>query len=436
MSAPRMDATPGTVPAFLLYGSNKVLTRYPELYRTLKDRGLTPLVLTEPDEREGRLPQLMNDPSHLLSSIGEVGFHERDDLDGILHTVAQWTDRYSIAGGFSIGEYFVEASVVVNDYLGVPTPGLRAGRVCRNKHLQRVYLADFSPRSWMVTPKRRADDSALPDLADGVIKPVGRNSSSGVYRFTGRTDMRRHLCSYPDHEVLLVEEFVEGNEVSVEALVQHGKVIFSGITQKFVGDGFVEVGHEFPADLSPAHTRALLDANERILARLDFRDGISHAEFKITNEGEVRLMEIAARFPGDSIVGLYNLATGAALTTAIVDIALGYPAAHPEPVRHAKQVFVVPEPGTLTDVVAGGDLGTEVRWYDEAWMWPELLETSADAPPELRVIMCDKAVGDAVGEMENSFDRVLTFVVDAPTRRELREFATTVEAAIDVRTVP
>ncbi|MEK8227356.1 hypothetical protein NKG05_16560 [Oerskovia sp. M15] len=49
--------------------------------------------------------------------------------------------------------------------------------------------------------------------------------------------------------------------------------------------------------------------------------------------------------------------------------------------------------------------------------------------------MCDKSVGDTVGPLESSFDRALTFVVDAPSRSELHDFATTVEASIDIRTV-
>lgn len=421
--------------AFLLYGSNKVLTRYPELYRALADRGLTPLVITEPDERDGQLPGLVDDPSHPLSAIGDVKYHERDDLDGILKTVARWSAVYSIVGGFSIGEYFVEPSTIVNDYLGLRSPGLRAGRVCRNKHLQRLYLRDFSPRSWMIAPDDRDDDARIPDLRSGVVKPVGRNSSSGVVRFTSSSELRRQLLTYPSDEVLLIEEYVSGNEVSVEALVQNGRVIFSGITQKFVGAGFVEVGHEFPADLTTAQSEALLEANEQILARLDFRDGISHAEFKVTPSGDIYLMEIAARFPGDSIVGLYNLATGKPLADTIVDIALGRSAAHPAPTRFAKQIFVTPQPGILTDVVTHGELDTRVTWYAETWMWPELLETWAQAPAELRVIMCDKSVGDSVGTLESSFDRALTFVVDASSRVELHDLAATVEASIDIRTV-
>lgn len=425
-------ATAGT-PAFLLYGSNKVLTRYPELYRALADRGLVPLVVTGPEERDGRLPALVDDPSHPLSAIAEVAYHERTDLDGILDSVAGWSSRYAIVGGLSIGEYYVEPSTVVNDYLGLRSPGLRAGRVCRNKHHQRLYLREFSPRSVMIPVGPRDADTPVPDLEHGVVKPVGRNSSSGVLRFSGTDELRRHLQTYPEDEVLLVEEYVGGNEVSVEALVQDGRVIFTGITQKFVGDGFVEVGHEVPADLPAAHSAALVEANTRVLALLDFRDGISHAEYKVTDDGRVVLVEIAARFPGDGIVSLYNLATGKALADTIVDVALGRDAAHPAPARYAKQVFVTPPHGTLADVVADEALGADVTWYAEAFMWPEMHEPRTGAPASLRVIMVDKSVGDTVGDLESSFDRALTFVVDAASRDELADLAATVETSIDVR---
>ena len=421
--------------AFLLYGSNKVLTRYPELYQALRDRGLKPLVITEPQERHGELPELIRNPAHPLSDIVAVGYHDRTDFEGILGTGSAWRGEYTIVGGFSIGEYFVEPSIIVNDYLGLPSPGLRAGRVCRNKHLQRLYLEEFSPRWRRVAPTQREEAITSAALSSGIVKPVGRNSSSGVYRFSTVEDLSEQIQTYPADETLLIEQHISGNEVSVEALVQGGKVIFSGVTQKYVGGGFVEVGHEFPADLPEWQTRALVDTNERILTRLGFENGISHAEYKIDPGGNVYLIEIAARFPGDSIVSLYNLATGASVAAAIVDIALGNRVTYPSPARFAKQVYVVPPPGTLAEVSTVGDLGTEVSWVAKTWMWPELAEARADAPPALRVIMCDKSVGDTIGPLESSFDRVLTFVVDAPTRHELHALAEKVEASILVKTV-
>ncbi|MFC4033327.1 ATP-grasp domain-containing protein [Streptomyces polygonati] len=421
--------------AFLLYGSNKVLTRYPELYQALRERGLKPLVITEPVERAGRLPEFIGDTSHPLSDIAAVGYHERGDLDGILDTVASWRAEYSIVGGFSIGEYFVGPSIVVNDYLGFPSPGLRAGQVCRNKHLQRLYLEEFSPNSRMIAPDQREDFLASREVQSGIVKPVGRNSSSGVYPFSSVEELREQIQTYQEDEILLIEQHVSGNEVSVESLVQGGEVIFTGVTQKFVGEGFVEIGHEFPADLPEAQTRALVETNKEILHRLAFQDGISHAEYKIDPSGKVYLIEIAARFPGDSIMGLYNLATGESLATAIVDIALGRTVTYPTPARFAKQVFVVPPPGILSEVSTTGDLGTEVSWSDKTWMWPLLIEADADTPATLRVIMCDKSVGDTVTSLESSADRVLSFVVDAPTRHDLLDIAKSVEASVVVKTV-
>ncbi|MEK8227357.1 ATP-grasp domain-containing protein [Oerskovia sp. M15] len=185
-------------------------------------------------------------------------------------------------------------------------------------------------------PGDRNDDTRIPDLRSGVVKPVGRNSSSGVVRFTSSSELRRQLLTYPSDEVLLVEEYVGGNEVSVEALVQDGRVIFSGITQKFVGTGFVEVGHEFPADLTVEQSDALLEANKQVLARLDFRDGISHAEFKVTPSGEVYLMEIAARFPETaSSACTTSLRASRWQTRLSTSRSAGEPRTSPDPVRKA-----------------------------------------------------------------------------------------------------
>ena len=72
------------------------------------------------------------------------------------------------------------AAAVVADLLGLPAPGLRAARVCRNKYLQRRYLAAWSPRSDARRPATGRDGPA-----DGwtgsrrCVKPVGRSASSG-----------------------------------------------------------------------------------------------------------------------------------------------------------------------------------------------------------------------------------------------------------------
>ena len=122
-----------------------------------------------------------------------------------------------------------------------------------------------------------------------VVKPVGRFSSLGVRQVHEPEQVPGILSTYPPDEVLLVEERVTGPEFSVESLVQDRMVIWTGITAKQTnelgGAFFTETSHTCPAepaDLSAEDERALREASIEVLHRLGFRDGISHAEFRLS----------------------------------------------------------------------------------------------------------------------------------------------------------
>ena len=82
--------------------------------------------------------------------------------------------------------------------------------------------------------------------------------------------------------MLLLEQKVVGREVSVESLIQDGKVVFIGITEKATNESdgrfFVEMAHTFPCgNLSSQEVTAIRATNARVLDRLSFENGIAHA---------------------------------------------------------------------------------------------------------------------------------------------------------------
>ena len=66
-----------------------------------------------------------------------------------------------------------------------------------------------------------------------------------------------------------MEELVTGPEFSVEALVHHGELVWSGVTGKITNEDtsqyFTEIGHTSPAELPLAEADALVAANAAIL---------------------------------------------------------------------------------------------------------------------------------------------------------------------------
>jgi PncC family amidohydrolase len=122
---------------------------------------------------------------------------------------------------------------------------------------------------------------------------------------------------------VLVEEFVDGPEFSIDSLVRQGHVTPLFVASKLSGldPYFEELGHVVSSDglqLLPEIEPLLQAVHEAI----GFVDGATHTEVRVTDRG-YRLMEINARLGGDLIPHLGLLATGIDLLGATVDVALG-----------------------------------------------------------------------------------------------------------------
>lgn len=362
-------------------------------------------------------------PEHPMAPLAEFAWVPGEEPREVLDQVIAWQADYEPRAVVGLGESYVEAAALVADCLGLRGPGLRASRVSRNKLLQRRYLAEWSPASRLVPPAERSAFAAAWDAFPAIVKPIGRTASSGVRRVGDASEMRAAFEQLMPVEPALVESLVEGPELSVESLVVDGEVVFAAPTGKRTnecdGAHFVEMGHTVPDSLLTARQwEAVQAANAALLARLGFRDGAAHAEMRVRPNGEVVLMEIAARPAGDLIYPLYHLATGKPMEETLTAILLGEPAAHPAPRRHARQVYLPQEPGILRDVRADG-LGHRVTRLPKHWIWPAVTPLAPDAPAAVHMIATTRLPGAELREIQESWDRTALFVIDAPTTAEL-----------------
>jgi biotin carboxylase len=369
-------------------------------------------------------------------AVAEVRLAPATDVAGIVDQSAEWARRYHVTGVCSLREDFVEAAAVVADLLDLPSPGLRAARVCRNKYLQRRYLAPFGPASTLVEAGRRADGwTAFP----AVVKPVGRSASSGVRLVADIAELRDCLTHYPPGETLLIEERVDGQEYSVESLSRDGAVRHLGVTQKRTTEQhsafFVEMGHTTPPPgLSGDERAQLVATHAAVLDRLRMRTGIAHAEYRLTAAGRAVLMEVAVRPPGDSIMALHWLASGAPLEDAVVALAVGEDVSYPGYRRFARQVYLDHRPGVLADLAVTPGLGVSPTWFDPAQVRAQVASCgSATAPPTLRCVVGLKRPGTTLPPLRESGDRAAMFVVDAPTPDGLDDMEAACRQAITLR---
>ncbi|MFK4566416.1 hypothetical protein ABH902_000988 [Enterococcus sp. UD-01] len=93
----------------------------------------------------------------------------------------------------------------------------------------------------------------------------------------------------------MVEDYIQGQEVSTEVLVSNGEVIFKNFTKKvgIPGQEHIEYANYIPAN-------SIMEQVELLISSASVGTGVLHAEWKIF-ENKAYLIECAARMPGDFI---------------------------------------------------------------------------------------------------------------------------------------
>ena len=226
------------------------------------------------------------------------------------------------------------AAITVNfvaEGLGLVGNGMKSAMTATNKHLMRLAFEKAglpSCKSILVTED--SDLNTLPLSYPVIVKPTDRSGSRGIRKVTDPKELPEAVAfaREPSFEKkVLVEEFAEGREYSVEYLSWEGEHSFLAVTEKFTTGAplFVETGHLQPPkhmdDNILAKIKALVP---RVLDSLGVRYGASHTELKVDERGDIRLIECGARMGGDCIGSdLVALSTGVDYVTAVIDVACG-----------------------------------------------------------------------------------------------------------------
>ena len=213
--------------------------------------------------------------------------------------------------------------------MGLPSNDMKATLVSTNKHEMRMCFeknGDPSPKSGTVSSKEdiNVNEWTLPLI----VKPLDRSGSRGITKINGFSDLSLAIeeakkVGFDKHA--LVEEFIEGDEYSVEYLSDCGVHHFLTITKKYTtgAPNFIETAHIEPSDLSEEMVTKVKLVVEHALNSLGLKYGASHSEVKINN-GEIKIVEIGGRMGGDFIGSdLVKLSTGFDFVREVINVAIG-----------------------------------------------------------------------------------------------------------------
>ena len=179
----------------------------------------------------------------------------------------------------------------------------------------------------------RVTRSEIPDISSlsfpVIVKPTDRSGSRGVMKISDSSmlyDAIKRAAKESFHNEVIVEEYIEGREISVESISFNSRHYILQATDKVTTGSpfFVELQHHQPANLSEEMKKRVYEIVLKSLDALHIANGASHSELKITPDGDIKVIEIGARMGGDFIGSdLVRLSTGYDFLKGVVEVAFG-----------------------------------------------------------------------------------------------------------------
>ena len=245
-----------------------------------------------------------------------------------------------------------------------------------------------------------------------ILKPSRNSGSRGVSKLNADLPYHdfTHLFERAIRESrdasVMIEQFIEGPEFSVEIIIWQGVVNVLQVTDKKTTGApyFVELGHSQPSLFPQEVVDAIKDAAFRGVRALGLDNCAAHAEVKYQN-GRAYLMEIGARLGGDFIsTELTRLSTGIDMVAAAINVALGIvPNLHPNVEHRGVAIrYMTPPPGVVISINGAENLKSQEVYDAEIYVKEGNIinEVKSSVDRSGHVIVTSTTVSDAITKAE------------------------------------
>ena len=238
-----------------------------------------------------------------------------------------------------------------------------------------------------------------------MVKPADNSGSRGIIKVpataTAEEKAQAYAYSWENSRSgdVVVEEYMEGPEVSVETLTVDGICHVIQITDKITTGSpyFVEMGHTQPTAHSPEIAEKIRQVAIAANRAIGIMSGPSHTEIIVTKDGP-KIVELGARLGGDCITThLTPLSTGVNMVRCCIRIALG----------------------ETPDLTPKFSKGSAIRYFQQT---PGVVKEisgidAAEKMPGVRQISIVHGVGEKVGIINSSAARMGFVIAQGDDRK-------------------
>jgi biotin carboxylase/NAD(P)H-dependent flavin oxidoreductase YrpB (nitropropane dioxygenase family) len=282
------------------------------------------------------------------------------DIEGSVRIAKKQNELTPISAVLTVGTDASMTVAAVANALNLPGIKYEDAEAATNKIKMRVRFKEHNVPSpdfvpvWSLKDAKKACKTLRFPV---VIKPSDNMGGRGVMRVDNNNEIADAFqfakSASPSGE-LIIEENMEGPELSIDAIIYNGEITFTGIADRIIEypPYFVETGHNMPSALSDDVIKNACDVMKQGIRALGISIGAAKGDIKITKNGAM-IGELAARLSGGFMsTYTFPLSSGVDLMKAAIEVALGLEPGNLEPVvnRVAIERGIITKPGYVRKI--------------------------------------------------------------------------------------
>lgn len=288
------------------------------LIQRAKDRGIFTIAVSPDGDYPG------------LKLADKIYYYDVRDEEKVLNAAREekidgiTTDQTDVA---------VRTVAYVAEEMGLPGIGYETAKLFTDKNMMRERSREIglpTIPSWKVSSLEDALLRFRELNAEAIIKPVDSQGSRGVYRIDSTETLLEKYNSSAMHSRtgdVIIEKYIDGTEFEVDSIAADYKVktlMYADLEPYMVEGIFASTTRLYPSVREKEIVDKLLDINKRTIEGFGLKQGLTHSEYMRDKDGEIYLIEAAARGGGTFISShIAELQTGVNTADFLIDIAMG-----------------------------------------------------------------------------------------------------------------
>lgn len=257
------------------------------------------------------------------------------DKEAILDFAKKIKEKTNLEGVFTAGTDFSSSVSYVAENLSLPCHSYKASLNASNKYLMRNCFKenDVPSPKYIKIEEKNFNNLFIDKITNEfsfpfVVKPSDNMGARGcrlVRNINELSSSLKEALNNSRTKTALIEEYMEGSEFSIDALVYKNTLTITGFADRHIyyPPYFIETGHTMPSCVSEEIKEQVIKVFAKAVKSLGLECGAAKGDVKFTKNG-VMICEVAARLSGGYMSGwTFPYASSFNLTKEALLIACG-----------------------------------------------------------------------------------------------------------------